>query len=367
MQSLRFLPMSDDLAYWVALTRFRAFGSIRLGKLSRRFSDMRVAFEASTAQLVEAGIEPDVVNRFLQERIHINPEVELKKLEQHDVQAITIKDEVYPALLKEIFDPPAVLFVRGQLPPQNVKHLAVVGSRKATLYGKRAVEKIVEPLAQIGVVIVSGLAHGIDTAAHKASLDVGGITLAVLGSGVDQESIYPSQNRALCSAILSKGGAIISEFPIGTPPLKQHFPLRNRIIAGLSHGVLVVEGALQSGSLITAKASLEAGRDVYAVPGPIDSLLSEGPNNLIKQGAIAVTEPTDIFGVTIYESPSKEIYHPKNAEEESLLKTLTNEPIHLDEIVHLSNLPIHVASSTMTMLEMKGVARHQGGRYYSKV
>ena len=358
--------MSDDLAYWVALTRFRAFGSVRLGKLSRRFPSMRTAFEASASQLIEAGIEPEIVNRFLQERIHINPEQEFERLAEHHVRAITIKDVDYPPLLKEIFDPPAVLFVRGTLPPSTLKHLGVVGSRKATPYGKRAVERIVEPLAQSGVVIVSGLAYGIDACAHQATLDVNGITIAVLGSGVDQESIYPSQNRTLSSAMLAKGGALLSEFPIGTPPLKQHFPFRNRVIAGLSHGVLVIEGALKSGSLITATAAMEAGREVYAIPGPIDAPLSEGPNNLIKQGATMVTEPTDIFGITLRARPQGVIYEPQNPEEELLLKSLSHEPKHIDEIVRLSNLPIHVASSTMTMLEIKGVAHHEGGRYYTK-
>ncbi len=359
--------MLSDLAYWLAMTRFRPFGPVRMGKLSRRFPDMKTAFEASAAQFIEAGIEPEVTNRFLQERIHIDPDLELKRLEQHHVQAITIKDEAYPPLLKEIFEPPAVLFVRGQLPNPQIKHLAVVGSRKATSYGLRVVERIIGPLAQAGVVIVSGLAQGIDSAAHQAALEGNGLTIAVLGNGVDHESIYPSQNRALASSIVAKGGALISEFPIGTPPLKQHFPLRNRIIAGLSHGVLIVEGAIASGSLITAKSALESGRDVYAIPGPIDGPMSEGPNNLIKEGATPVTDPTDIFGVTLRATSTSPDYKPANEEESTILNVLTVEPKHLDEIVRTSNIPIHVASSTMTMLEMKGVARHEGGRYYTKV
>ena len=359
--------MSDDLAYWVALTRFGPFGSVRLGKLSRRFSDMRAAFEASAGQLVEAGIEPHVVNRFLQERLHLDPQRELELLVKHQVEAITLKDPRYPTLLKQIYDPPAVLFIRGRLPPQNVKHLAVVGSRKATTYGKRAVERMIDPLSRVGVVIVSGLAYGIDAEAHHVCLNAQGTTLAVLGSGVDQESIYPSQHRALATTILANGGALISEFPIGSPPLKHHFPLRNRIIAGLCHGILIVEAAMESGSLISAKSALESGRDVYAVPGPIDAPMSEGPNSLIKQGAILVTEPTDIFGITIKPTPVSPTYKPQNPEEEQLLSHLTQEPKHLDELVRLSHLPIHVVASTLTLLEMKGVARHVGGRYYCLV
>lgn len=359
--------MSDDLAYWVALTRFHPFGSVRLGKLSRRFSDMKTAFEAGAAQLIEAGIEPQIVSRFLQERIHLDPQKELELLVKHQVEAITIKDPRYPKLLKEIYDPPAILFIRGRLPPHEVKHLAVVGSRKSTAYGKRAVERMIDPLARVGVVIVSGLAYGIDAEAHHTCLRADGITLAVLGSGVDQESIYPSQHRALSTAILAKGGALLSEFPIGTPPLKQHFPMRNRIIAGMCHGVLVVEAALASGSLITAKSALESGRDVYAIPGPIDAPMSEGPNNLIKQGAIAVTEPTDMFGVTLKPTKLTATYQPRSPEEAQLIAHLQNESKHIDELVRLSTLPIHVVSSTLTLLEMKGVARHDGGRYYSLV
>jgi DNA processing protein len=323
------------------------------------------AFFASASELVEAGIEPEVASRFLQERIHIDPEEKMRELEVNGIQAVIVKDDIYPTLLKEIYDPPAVLFVRGTLPDPSRKHLAVVGSRKASRYGRQVTQALVEPLAREGLVIVSGLAHGIDSIAHDAALHAGGLTIAVLGSGVDTDSIYPSGNRALASRILASGGAVISEFPVGTPPLKQHFPFRNRIIAGMCHGTLVVEAAIKSGSLITARSALESGREVYAVPGSIHSLLSEGPNNLIKMGATPTTCADDILGRKA-EVSTQPPYEPTNNEETLLWRQLSSSPLHLDELVRASGLPTPKVLSTLTLMEMKGVTHHEGGNYYTR-
>ncbi len=325
---------------------------------------MKDVFEASASSLLEAGIEPQIISRFLQERIHLNPERELSKLKEEGVEAITLADETYPSLLKTLYDPPAVLFIRGKLPSQELKHIAVVGSRKASGYGKDVTRTIVEPLARAGVVIVSGLAYGIDALAHQATLDVGGTTIAVLGSGIDTQSIYPSSNRALASQILAHNGAIVSEYPIGTLPLKSFFPIRNRIIAGISHGTLVIEAAIKSGSLITARAALEQGRDVYAVPGPIYSPLSEGPNNLIKMGAIPVTKPSDIYPVETDENTKT--YQPINEEEKTLFNVIEAIPRHCDELINLTKLSPSTVNHTLTILEMKGAIRHDGGQYYSR-
>jgi len=357
-----------DLPFWLALVRFGEFGPVRLGKLARRFTSMQAAYNAGASALMEAGIEPSVVNRFLQERIHLSPEDEQQRLEASDARAVTILDEAYPPRLKTLFDPPALLFVRGTLPESNRKHLAVVGARRATGYGRDATDLLVPPLAKAGVVIVSGLAYGIDAHAHHACLEAGGTTVAVLGCGADHDSIYPSANRALASRILAEGGALISEFPPGTPPLKQHFPMRNRIIAGLCDGTLVIEAAIKSGSLITARAALEAGREVYAVPGPIHAPLCEGPNNLIKMGAIPATKPSDILGMDALEGmETPPSYQPANEEERAVLPALASTPRHLDEIIRTTRLPPHTVTKTVTMLEMKGVIRHDGGQYYSKV
>jgi len=337
----------------------------------RAFPTMERAFSASVTDLLEAGIEPEIANRFLQERLHIHPDQELEKMIAAEVKAVTRAEETYPSLLAQLYDPPAILFYRGTLPDQTRKHIAVVGSREVTAYGARAIETIVGPLAESGVVIVSGLAYGVDALAHRITIDRSGTTLAVLGTGVDAASIYPSANRTLASQILASGGAILSEFPIGTPPLKHHFPIRNRVIAGLCHGTLVIEAAQKSGSLITARAALEAGRDVYAVPGLFDAPLSEGPNNLIKMGATLVTQASDIVSSIEHPKNIQEtksfVYEARNETERILLSFLSTQPTHIDEIAHACILPIETISSTLTLLEMKGIIRHEGGRYYVRI
>ena len=216
-----------------------------------------------------------------------------------------------------------------------------------------------------GAVIVSGLAYGVDAIAHRATLDAGGTTVAVLGGGLDEENVYPSQHRTLAAHIVAGGGAVVSEFPIGTHVMKQNFPFRNRVISGLSRGTLVIEAKATSGSLITARCAMEAGRDVFAVPGSIHSELSEGPNNLIKTGAFAVTTPADVLsrlGLEVRET--KPDYAPGSAEEKTIYDALTREPQHVDELTAKTNLAPATISSTLTLMEMKGSARHLGGLYY---
>ena len=357
---------NTDLPYWLALSRFRKFGPVRMKKLIEAFDTMCDVFHASVPELVQAEIEPRIAKQFCSERSAVDLQKELALLKEHGVAVVTIKDPAYPPLLKEIYDPPAILFYRGTLPNPEHFHLAVIGSRKPSLYGKQVVKTLVEPLAQTQTVIVSGLAYGIDAIAHKTTIDVQGTTVAVLGCGVDQNTIYPTANRLLAKSIIDQGGAVLSEFPIGTPPLKQHFPFRNRIIAGMCKGTLVIEAAQKSGSLITARLSLESGRDVYAVPGPIHSPLSAGPNNLLKMGAIAVTQAKDILP-HLYESQSpsnKTPYQPGSAEEATIYKLLSIEPQHLDELTRQSTLPSSKVTSTLTLMEMKGSATHVGGQYY---
>lgn len=357
---------SEEKAYWVALVQFRAFGAVRMSRLMRHFGSGKRAFESSAGALVEAGIEPQIASRFLQERIHIDPEALMRELDVQGVQAVTVQDDIYPPLLKEIYDAPAVLFLRGALPDPARRHIAVVGSRKASEYGTRVTQEMVKSLAEAGVVIVSGLAYGIDAIAHDTTLTAGGTTMAVLGSGVDDNSIYPSQHRALASRILASGGALLSEFPLGTNPLKQNFPFRNRIIAGICHGTLVVEAALKSGSLITARCALESGRDVYAVPGSIHSETSQGPHNLIKLGATPVTCVQDLFGLEEIPAPVEHSYQPRGEEETALWNRLSTTPVHIDEIIRATQLPSQKAGSTLTMLEIKGAVRHHGGQFYTR-
>lgn len=355
----------EERAYWIALVQFRSFGAVRMGRLMRHFESGKRAFEASALELTEAGIEPTIASQFLQTRIHIDPEALMRECDVQGVQAITLLDDIYPPLLKEIYDPPAVLFLRGALPDPARRHLAVVGSRKASEYGIRVTQEMVKPLVEAGVVIVSGLAYGIDAIAHDTTLNAKGTTIAVLGSGVDDQSVYPSSHRALASRILASGGALLSEFPLGTNPLKQNFPFRNRIIAGLCHGTLVVEAAVKSGSLITARCALETGRDVFAVPGSIHSETSQGPHNLIKLGATPVTSVQDIFGLEAPQ-PIESTYQPRGEEETAVWNRLSTMPIHIDEIIRATQLPPHKAASTLTMLEIKGAVRHHGGQFYTR-
>lgn len=356
--------MNDEIPYWLGLVSFRKFGARRLVRLAQHFGGAKQAFFASAKELCLAGIPAPIAQQFTDSRLHIDVDALFSQTLQHEISILTIKDEAYPILLKEIYDPPAVLFVRGKLPISG-KHLAVVGSRHATSYGYRIVDDCVVPLAKRGVVIVSGLAYGIDAAAHLAAIHAGGMTICVLGSGVDDASIYPTHHRTLAHQALAHGGAVISEFPLGTHALPNHFPIRNRIIAGLCQATLIVEAAKQSGSLITARCALAENRDVFAVPGSIYAPLSEGPNSLIKMGAIPVTSPDDVFNamdVETFQKPSE--HEPLNETENALYHLLGKEPQHVDELVEKSSLPTREVTGMLSLMEIKGAAIHTGGMYY---
>lgn len=356
---------TPDLGYLLALVRFRKFGAVRLGRLRAAFPSMRSAFLAQKQELVRAGIDEKIADEFIFQRDDEAPGRELALLQEHGVAAVRYEDGAYPSLLKELYDAPAVLFLRGTLPPRGAKALAVVGSRHPTKYGEQVVRDIVEPIARAGVTIVSGLAYGIDAFAHEAACRALGRTVAILAAGADADSIYPTRNRALASHMVAKGGALVSEFPIGTQIHKSNFPIRNRIIAGLCEATLVVEAARESGSLITARAALESNREVFAVPGSLFNPMSEGPNNLIKMGARPVTTPDDILSVFGLAPRADEPAPEAGSDEEArLLALLSQNPIHADELTRTSGLPSSVVTSTLTLMEMKGSARHMGGMYY---
>jgi len=284
---------NKDLKYLVALTHFPKFGPVRMEKIKRYFPLWENGFRAPARELTRAGIEENIAEEFAAARSGINPDAIMEKLQKENIKTAVIDGELYPEPLKEIYGPPVLIYYRGQLPEREAFNLAVVGSRNYSSYGRMAVERIVDDLAKNGLTIVSGLALGIDALAHNAALKAGGRTMAVLGSGLDKQSIYPSSNRYLADKIIGYGGAVISEFPVGSPPLKHHFPQRNRVISGLSLGTLIIEASEKSGSLITARFALEQNREVFAVPGSIYSPNSDGANGLIKQGARAVTGADD--------------------------------------------------------------------------
>ncbi|MBU0531257.1 MAG: DNA-processing protein DprA [Candidatus Uhrbacteria bacterium] len=359
---------NNELKHLLGLVRYDKFGAIRVAKLRNFFSTLAEAYHASERGLMQAGVEPKVAAGFIAARSKINPDVELELLERHNVHVIPFGDERYPQLLSTIYDPPACLFVRGNLPTPDAAYFSVVGSRKMTRYGEQATYDLIYPVAEAGLVITSGLALGVDAAAHQAALDVGGTTVAVLASGLDEIQIGPKQNLGLAHQIIERGGALVSEFPIGTEAFKSHFPFRNRIISGLARGVIVIEAAERSGTLITARSALEQGREVFAVPGPITSPLSVGPNNLIKMGAHPTTEAADILNVLGVEAGTSDLPapEPESEIEKLILQQLSKHPVHVDLIIQQTKLETPEVTSTLTLMEMKGMVRHLGGMNYVK-
>ncbi len=280
------------------------------------------------------------------------------------MQELKIKNKNFPESLKNIPKPPKRIFVRGNVLQEDKTAIAIVGARKCSSYGKQTAYDIAYALAKNGVTIISGLALGIDGEAHKGALDAGGRTLAILGTGIDDNSIYPYSHKSLAERVL-KNGALISEYEPGTPALPHQFPERNRIISGLSLGVLVVEAKERSGSLITAHIALEQGKDIFSIPGPIHSPSSKGTNKLIQQGAKLVTKPEDILEeleLSGIEIKKKEVNFSK--EEKNILKILETEAIHTNDIIRISKMPTSSVLTTITMLEMKKVIKDVGGNMY---
>ncbi len=331
------------------------------------FDSLENAWRADENDFRNAGLDEKIAQKICAERRNINPDKELEKLAKEKMTIITAGDKTYPKLLKEIYDPPAVLYIRGAFKPQDDFSLAVVGTRKPTSYGIQAVGNLARDLSSAGLTIVSGLALGIDTLAHKACFETRGRTIAVIGSGLDRNSIYPSSNRKLADMI-AENGAVISEYPIGTEAMPYHFPARNRIISGLSLGVLVIEAAEKSGTFLTANHALGQNRQVFAIPGPIYSPSSVGPNNLIKMGAKLVCNVQDVLEelnlVSLTEQIEAKEIIPDTDEEALILKLLSHEPIHIDKIVIETKLDTATVSSTLTLMEMKGKAKNLGGMQY---
>ncbi|HTX86801.1 MAG TPA: DNA-processing protein DprA [Candidatus Nanoarchaeia archaeon] len=359
----------NDKDFLIALSYFRPFGPVSLKKLKNYFPSWRNAFNAPATEIVRAGIEEKTADEFAAARINIAPEKIGEYLARENISTVSLEEDEYPELLKEIFYPPFLLFYKGKLSVNGLKTLAVVGARKCTYYGQQAIEKLIPPLAAHKILIISGLAIGIDCLAQMETVKAGGRTIAVLGSGVDRKSIYPAQNLLLAEKIIESGGAIVSEFPPGTPPLKQNFPQRNRIIAGLAQATLVVEANQKSGSLITARFALEEGREVMAVPGNIFSPASEGPNNLIKSGAKPIFSADDIlesFGVFAEKNAEnhKKDFSQFNLDERKILARLSCEPTPLDELIRATQLDTKIINSTLTILEIKKAVRNVGGGNY---
>lgn len=358
----------DESKYWLGFSLVPEIGPRRLARLLSAFGDAASAWNATEMQLRRAAIESRPIENLLHARKRLDLDFEMEKVRRAGARLITLADDAYPPLLRQVAEAPAVLYVRGTLEAADAQALSIVGTRKATTYGREAAHELARQLARSGITIISGLAHGIDSAAHSGALAGGGRTLAVLGCGIDR--VYPPDNRALAENVVQHG-ALVSEFPVGTPPDGRNFPRRNRIISGMALGVLVVEAPENSGALITAAVAADQGREVFAVPGNIFNLSSRGSNRLIQDGAKLVMGVDDILLElnlalrNVQLQAAAEQIAPANSTEARLLEHLSADPLHVDELARMASLPIAVVTSTLAILELKGLARMVGPMQYT--
>ncbi len=351
----------SDRKYWVGFNMVRGIGPARVRALIDYFGSLEDAWRAPAAELREAGLDKRSLENLLAARGRLDLDREMARLEKWGVRVMTWEDHDYPRRLRQIYNAPPVLYVRGSLLPQDEWAVAVVGTRRPTDYGREAARVLAADLARQGITVVSGLALGIDGIAHQAALDAGGRTIAVLGSGF--RYLYPARHRSLAKRIV-ENGALISEYALDVRPEASNFPPRNRIISGLSMGVVVVEAGERSGALITAHFAAEQGREVFAVPGPIFNRPSVGTNRLIQEGAKAVTSVRDILeelDITMAaEQQEARLNIPKSDLEERIWTYLLETPHHVDEIVCELGLETAEVMSTLTLMELKGLVRQVG-------
>jgi len=354
----------EDYIYWLTLGRNARFTASLFLEVFALDAPINNLFELPDSKLRALKLSKRCLKEFIFSKENYKPENVLHELKQNNIEPVFIFENDYPELLKQIYDPPFILYKKGTA-KLNQLCIGVVGSRRPSDYGLRVTEKITSELAMGGVTVVSGLAIGIDTAAHKGALSGGGQTIAVIGCGLNQ--IYPSSNFRLSREIIGNG-AIISEYPFDTPPLKQNFPARNRIISGISQGLIVTEAAESSGSLITALSALNQNREVFAVPGNIFSLASIGTNNLIKSGAHVLTSVQDVYDEFGFSCPEvvSEMRQAvgSNKTEKTIIEVLRLEPKHIDEISKKAGLSQSEISSAITIMEISGKIKHIGGMVY---
>ena len=364
------LDMDDvERKYWVAFTRIPQIGRARVKLMEEHFGTLEKAWRAGLAELTAAGLDNRTAQLVATRKLSIDPDAEMAQLADQGVRAVTWHDPEYPPRLKEIYDVPPVLYVRGELSAEDERSVAVVGTRRPTAYGRESAYQLSYEMARAGVTIVSGLARGIDSVAHRAALEAGQRTIAVLGSGVDV--IYPRENANLAAEIL-RDGAIMSEHPLGTRPNAQNFPRRNRIMSGMTLGTVIVEAGEGSGALLTANHALEQNREVFAVPGNIFSPSSLGTNRLIRDSAAKlVFDYRDVLEELNLSSVGQQIemtaLFPQDEGESEVLGYVTYDPIHIDEIIRSSGLDISRVSSTLAMMELKGLVRQVGGMNYIRL
>jgi len=359
----------DERLYWHAFNQVPHIGAARIQQLVTTFGSLSIAWQASESTLRRSGLSANALSALLTNRSRLDLAAEEAKLQRLGVRLMIHTDADYPQDLARVNDAPAVLYVRGCLLPEDNLALAIVGTRRATRYGRDAAQTIARQLASRGVTIVSGLALGIDTAAHEGALEAGGRTIAVLGSGIDVT--YPRENSSLAERI-TDNGALITEFPPGTPPTGPNFPRRNRILSGLSLGVLVAEAPIQSGALITAETALDQGREVFAIPANIFNKMGQGCNRLIQEGATLVMHAGDILDalniayVRVTTRHTTEQAAPDSDFERQILTLLENDPIHIDDLIRKSGLAAEQVSAALVLLELKGLAQTNGPMEYSR-
>lgn len=353
--------------YWIAFSAFPPIGPKRFKVLRNYFGSAKKAWGAEREKLLEIGFSEKLISEFEKFRQDFNPSLYFLRLEKLKIKVLISEDKEYPENLKRTDDAPFLLYIIGEILPQDCLSLGVVGTRKITAYGKQVTENLVTDLTVSGLTIISGLAYGVDSVAHNAALSAGGRTIGVWAGGLD--TVQDGFRRNLVEKIIKSGqGAIISEFPLGFHPNRSTFPQRNRIIAGLSLGVLVTEAAEDSGSIITANFAQKQGRPVFAVPGPITSILSKGTADLIKKGAGLVYNVGDILGELKMEKRregerARRIL-PESREEKIILDLLENETKHIDEIARETGMESAKISSLLTLMEMKGKIKDLGGGEY---
>jgi DNA processing protein len=358
----------NEKRYWVGFNLVKGIGAVRLQGLRDHFGDLAIAWQAPSDALQAAGLSSKLAERVIQVRSGVDLDNYLERVNKQGIEIITWDDVLYPPRLKEIDQPPPVLYLRGSLIPEDIWAVAVVGTRRISTYGRQVAEDVGSFLAANGVTVVSGLARGVDAIAHQSALKAGGRTIAVLGCGVDR--IYPPEHTQLAGRIMANG-AILSDYAMGTPPDASNFPPRNRIISGLSMATVIIEAGETSGALITAQFAIDQGREVFAVPGNILAPQSKGTNKLIAQGAhplLSVHDLMDILNLTrVTEQSQSRRVLPVDETESILMSVLTQEPIHMDEIRIQTGLPIERVSATLVMMELKGLVRQVGGLNYVAV
>ena len=357
----------DQTGFWLAFSHVKGIGAVRFRKLLSFFGELSRAWEADSAELLAAGLSEKNVRDILEKRESLDPLALTEQLRSKDISFLTWEDEAYPRYLKEIAQPPPVLYYKGTITVQDDLAVAIVGTRNVTSYGKQITQDTAAYLAQSGVTVVSGLARGVDGLAHQAAIEAGGRTIAVLGSGVD--IIYPPEHRRLAERI-KEHGAIVSDYAPGTKPDGINFPPRNRIISGLSRGTVVIEAGEKSGALITAKFSADQGRDVFAVPGSVLSPMSRGTNNLLAAGAIPLTSPAVILENL---NLPKQMRLPKadepdlDAEEARVLSALGADTLHIDDLCQKMDTSIEKLTAQLTLMELKGLVERVKGMEYAAI